>query len=186
MSRPSSRPSAPETDRLIGDLLRVGVIEKIDLQTGKAQVRMGDQLTPMIDWLMPVGETTVWLPPTEGQQVLVLSPEGDEAQGVILNGLPSSTFAALAEGRKVVVRFNDGARLAYDAEAGQLEFDTPGTVSITAPGGIHLTGDVTITGDAAVSKTLTAQTDVVGGGKSLKGHKHTGVATGSGVSGAPQ
>jgi phage baseplate assembly protein gpV len=37
-----------------------------------------------------------------------------------------------------------------------------------------------------VDKTVTATTDVVGGGKSLKSHIHTGVTSGSGTSGPPQ
>lgn len=44
---------------------------------------------------------------------------------------------------------------------------------------------VTITGDLTVTGTATATVDVVGGGKSLKGHTHTGVTTGGGSSGPP-
>lgn len=60
-------------------------------------------------------------------------------------------------------------------------------VTVTVPSGkkIILNGDVQITGDVTVSKTLTATTDVVGGGKSLKGHTHGGVTTGGGTTGAP-
>ena len=45
---------------------------------------------------------------------------------------------------------------------------------------------VEITGDLNVAGTVTAGTDVVGAGKSLKGHKHIGVTAGSAVSGAPE
>lgn len=44
---------------------------------------------------------------------------------------------------------------------------------------------VTITGDLHVTGTATADTDVIGGGKSLKSHTHSGVTTGSGNTGAP-
>lgn len=189
---PARDPGGAETDRLIGDLLRVGLVESVDLEAGKAVVSFGDQTTPPSDWLMQVGNTTVWIPPTVGQQVLVLCPEGDVDQAVILNGLPSSAFAPLFLGLQNAIRFEDGAQVTYDPEAAKLDVQTPGQVDITAPGGVTITGDttitgdVTITGDASVSKTLTATTDVVGGGKSLKGHRHLGVTTGSGVSGAPQ
>lgn len=46
------------------------------------------------------------------------------------------------------------------------------TASITAPNGVSITGDTSITGDLNVSKTVTASTDVVGGGISLKSHTH--------------
>lgn len=43
----------------------------------------------------------------------------------------------------------------------------------------------TITGNVSVTGTITGTTDVVGGGKSLKTHTHSGVAAGSGTSGPP-
>ncbi len=192
MKSPAHQEAGPDTDRMIGDLLRAGLVESVDLEAGKAVVSFGEQTTPPIDWLMLVGDTTVWIPPTAGQQVLVLCPEGDVEQGVILNGLPSSAFAPLFLGLKNAIRFADGGQVSYDPEAEQLAVQTPGSVAITAQGGVTITGDTTITGDVSitgdvgVSKTLTAATDVVGGGKSLKGHKHTGVSAGSGVSGPPQ
>jgi phage baseplate assembly protein gpV len=42
------------------------------------------------------------------------------------------------------------------------------TAAIDAPGGLTIRGDVTIEGK------LTASDDVIGGGKSLKGHSHPG------------
>jgi Phage protein Gp138 N-terminal domain/GpV Apex motif len=50
---------------------------------------------------------------------------------------------------------------------------------------VTITGDVHITGDVQVDKTLTATTNVIGGGKSLKTHTHGGVMAGGGVSGPP-
>lgn len=189
MHRPSARDQGGSaTDRTIGDLLRAGLIESVDLEAGKAVVSFGDQVTPPSDWLMLVGDTTVWIPPTVGQQVLVLCPEGDPEQAVILNGLPSSAFAPLFLGLKNAIRFADGGQVAYDPEAEHLEIQTPGKVTVTAPAGVDIVGDTTITGDVAitgdvqVSKTLTAETDVVGGGKSLKGHRHP---AGSPLTGTP-
>ena len=54
-----------------------------------------------------------------------------------------------------------------------------GTATIDAPGGMTINGDVTVNG------TVTATTDVIGGGKSLKGHKHSGVQAGGAQTGAP-
>lgn len=52
-------------------------------------------------------------------------------------------------------------------------------VTINAPGGLTINGDVTLTG------TLTASVDVIAGGKHLKTHTHGSVQTGSGTSGPP-
>ena len=67
---------------------------------------------------------------------------------------------------------------------GKAEVTADGGVTVNGP--LTVNGDTTINGETNVSKTLTAATDVIGGGKSLKGHKHTGVQTGGGMSGPPQ
>lgn len=189
MNRPASQEAGPETDRTIGDLLRVGLVDSVDLAAGKAVVSFGDQTTPPIDWLMVVGDTTIWIPPTVGQQVLVLTPEGDVDQAMILNGLPSSAFAPLFLGLKNAIRFADGAQVTYDPEGEQLDVQTPGKVNVTAPGGVTITGDTKIIGKLDVTenittpKTVTGDTDVVFAGKSAKGHKHP---AGSPLTGVPQ
>lgn len=53
----------------------------------------------------------------------------------------------------------------------------PGTVNIL--GNVNITGNVSITGKETVSDTVTATTDVIGGGISLKSHVHTGCQGGS-------
>ena len=200
MTRPAFQRPAADSDRLIGSLLRVGTVQSVDLEAGKVIVAMGEQTTPPIDWLMPVGDTTIWIPPTVGQQVLVIAPEGDIEQAMVLNGLPSSAFAPLFLGLVNAIRFKDGAQVSYDPEAERLEVTTPGSVSITAPGGVTIVGDTTIignvsidgdtaiTGNTVVDKTVTATEDVVvavaGAPKSLKAHVHTG-GTISGKTGAP-
>lgn len=190
MTRSPGQDNPSDTDRTIGDLLRPGKIESVDLQAGKAVVSFGEQTTPPIDWLMNVGDTTIWIPPTVGQQVMVLTPEGDAEQAVILNGLPSSMFAPLFLELKNAIRFSDGAQVTYDPEASQLDVETPGKVSITAPGGVTITADTRIvgkldvTGDISTPQKVTGQTDVIFAGRSAVGHKHTG-GTISGQTGAP-
>ena len=78
------------------------------------------------------------------------------------------------------LRSNDGSTFVELDPAGQI-------VNVTAPGGMTITTPTLhITGDVNCDKTVTATTDVIGGGKSLKTHVHTGVTTGSGTSGPPQ
>lgn len=52
-------------------------------------------------------------------------------------------------------------------------------VTINAPGGLTVNGDITLTGK------LTASDDVIASGKSLKTHTHGSVQSGSGTSGPP-
>jgi hypothetical protein len=81
---------------------------------------------------------------------------------------------------KTQLRSNDGATFVELDPAGQI-------VNVTAPGGMTITTPTLhITGNVNCDKTVTGSTDVVGGGKSLKTHVHTGVQTGGGISGPPQ
>jgi hypothetical protein len=78
------------------------------------------------------------------------------------------------------LRSDDGSTFVELDPAGQI-------VNVTAPGGMTITTPTLhITGDVNCDKTVTATPDVVGGGKSLKTHVHTGVTTGGGTSGPPQ
>mgnify|MGYP007125467811 FL=1 len=63
---------------------------------------------------------------------------------------------------------------------------TPTRVRVVSPDVAIDAQTTTINGDVAVQGKLTASEDVIADGKSLKSHKHLGVTTGSGVSGAPQ
>lgn len=191
------RPAIPgaETERLFGSLAREGVIESVDLAAGKVVVRFGEETTPPIDWLMWTGETSVWAAPSVGQQVAVICPEGDVERGYVLGGLASSQMAPLFLGATVGIRFKDGATLTYDPEGKKLQMQLTGEAEITAPEGVKvfadtdIEGDVSIKGDVSIegglvaSKVVEGKDDVVGGGKSLKGHRHP---NGNPLTGAPQ
>lgn len=159
----------------------------MDLDAGKAVVDFGDgSRSRAIDWSMQAGDTTIWLAPTVGQQVSVISPEGDDERAYIDASFPSSRFAPLFLGAAVAVRFKDGALIKYDPDGHVLEFNLPGSAVITAPEGVSIVGDLDVQGDVNSTGRISAEIDVVGAGKSLKSHRHTGVQGGSAVSGPPQ
>lgn len=55
----------------------------------------------------------------------------------------------------------------------------------TVNGDVEVNGDLSVNGDINCSQTVTASTDVLGGGKSLKTHTHSGVMSGGSNSGPP-
>lgn len=185
---------AGPTIRAISDHVRLGSVIETDLAGGLARVLVGDLETDWMAWLAPrAGATRVWSPPSDGEQVVVLAPDGDLGAGIILPGLFSDDHPAPgSDGRELII-FSDGAVIAYDPDAHRLEVILPpgGAASITADGGttIHgpvtINGNLTLNGDQSCSGTITATADVVGGGKSLKTHKHTAVQAGSAQSGPP-
>jgi len=79
-----------------------------------------------------------------------------------------------------------GAQLRTDDGTCVLELNpTAKTLNITAPGGSTINANVTINGDLHVTGTITGDVDVVGGGKSLKTHVHSGVTPGGSNTGTP-
>ncbi|WP_372168718.1 phage baseplate assembly protein V [Xanthomonas axonopodis] len=180
----------------LSNAIRLGTVAEVNLATSRCRLQVGEMLTDYLPWVVTLaGTTIVWSPPAIGEQVVVLSPAGDLADGVVLRGLYSDQFAAPAASDTLhVLRFADGAQIHYDTGAHALQATLPsgGTASITADGGITLNGPLTVNGktmlngDATIAGTAKATTDVIGGGISLKNHKTTGVTAGSALSGGPQ
>lgn len=179
-----------DTQRLIGDLAREGTIASVDLANGTCRVQIADELTTGdIPWLSGrVGKTSVWSPPSVGEQVLVLAPEADTERAIVIGSLSSAANPHPANDSSTLIQFEDGATISYDPASHSLMAYLPAeaTVLVVARGGIHFTGDLTVDGNIRSTGTVTGDADVVGAGKSLKGHKHTNVQAGGAVSGPPQ
>lgn len=178
-----------DIQRLVGDLLREGLVASVDHNAGTCTVDLSDDLTTgEIPFLSPrMGDVRIWLPPSIGEQVLVLAPEGDTARGIVIGGLPSDARPQIGRGPGAAIEFGDGAIFGYDPAGHSLAITLPsgGKVAIVADGGLSLKGPLSVEGPVDVTGTLTASDDVVGGGKSLKGHFHDKVQPGQGVSGKP-
>lgn len=179
-----------DTQRLIGDLIREGAVVSVDLDAGTARVQFAEELTTGdIPWLaLRAGSTRTWSPPTIGEQVVVLAPEADTARGIIIGSLSSDAHSHPANDGSTLTEYADGARIGYDPGAHALTAILPGsaTVCIDAGGGLTLRGDVTVDGDIRSTGTITGDADVIGAGKSLKSHTHTGVQAGGAFSGPPR
>ncbi|HEX8301057.1 phage baseplate assembly protein V [Sphingomonas sp.] len=182
-----------DLQRLLGDMLRLGTIVSVDLEEGTCRVAIGDLESPDVPWLTgAAGDTHIWAPPSIGEQVLLLAPEGDTLGGMVLRGLPSDANPAPGNTRTVVLTFADGAKLSYDPEAHKLDVVLPdgGTARLVCD--VEIDGKLTVTGDAQFDAKLHADgeiasdDDVKAGSVSLKQHKHTQVQPGGGISGTPQ
>lgn len=187
--------------RLISNLIRIGTVVAVDIDAGLCRVASGELTSNWIPWIaLRAGATVTWSSPSTGEQVVLLSPEGDTANAIALCGLYSDQVPAPASsGAVTLIRLGDGAVLRYDADTHALDAQLPqgGTFVVTADGGTTINGPLTVNGettlngntavagDASVTGTVTATVDVFGAGKSLKGHGHTGVQGGTSVSGPP-
>jgi phage baseplate assembly protein V len=186
--------------RQLANLIRFGTVQTV---AGKrVQVQVGGLLTRPIPWLSTrAGKTKTWSPPDIGEQVMVLSPNGDLGAAVAIGGIFCDAYDIPrdANANTVVMAFGDGAVLLYDQAAHLLKATLPadGRVVVTAAGGLTFTGDVTIDGALSVShaatfqqsihaaQDITSDTDVKAGSVSLTNHAHDKVQPGGGISGKP-
>lgn len=169
-------------------ILRIGRIASIDLATGLVIVECGEVRTAPIPFsTFRCGETRIWSPPSIGEQVLLLCPDGDIEAAIALGAIAQDAFPLAGSTLRELIRFKDSAELAYDPEEHHLDITLPGgaTMAITATGGLSITGDVDIDGDVSVSGKVKAASDVIGGNISLKNHKHSGVQSGASITGGP-
>lgn len=176
----------PEILRQVGNLMRCAKVSSVDLGARQCSVKFagaGEELGPF-PWLVgAAGDTISWSAPTVGEQVLLLCPEADIEQGLVLRGLYSTAFPAPANDLTEMIRFKDQAVLIYDAETHVLTCSLPegGRIELTAPGGFKIDADIEHTGDLAtegghsVTGNVAADGDVTAADISLTNHHHQGV-----------
>ncbi|MCT8469456.1 phage baseplate assembly protein V [Chromohalobacter canadensis] len=165
--------------RLIHNLIRLGTIAAVGHDAARVRVKSGELLTDWLPWTEGrAGTTRDWDPPTEGEQVIVFSPGGDPAAGVVLTGLYSRAHPAPANSGDVWHRvFPDGAVLEYDHAAHHLRADIPGSaglttsgaVTVSADGAIKATTKSTLNATATGGATIDANT-VINGNLTLNGN----------------
>lgn len=113
--------------RLLQNLIRLGTIAEVD--GAKARVQLGPKLTTeWLNWITQrAGSTCTWSAPTVGEQVMVLSPGGDVARGIILPALFSKVFDAPETSDTIhTTHYPDGAVVQYDHAAHALTATLPG------------------------------------------------------------
>lgn len=179
----------------VSELIREGTIASVDLAARRCTVRFGDEddedggaTTPPIRWLAGrCGKTRKWSPPSEGEQVVLLCPDGQIANAIALLGIEQELFPLPGNDESENTTYDDGAVIGYDPITHALTAFLPagGTALVDAPGGMIIRGPVTIEGTLNASGAITSDDDVLAGSISLKGHKHGGVQSGASQTGAP-
>ncbi len=181
-----------ELHRRLANLVRVGQVAAIDYAGAvpKVRVAIGALTTAWLPLVcMRAGVDTSWWPVDVDEQVLVLSPSGDLAQGVVVAGLNQTRFPA--GGNSVDVHrccYADGAVIEYDKASHCLQAILPAgaTARLEADGGINIIGDVHVTGN------ITATQDISDGVRSMQAdriifnrHTHAGIRAGGSNTAVP-
>lgn len=162
----------PNTDNLI----QIGTIVNVDPENrALVRVELFERVTDWIPYKMIVNShIRIWTPPRVGEQVIVFSPFGEGDDGIVLGGIynVNQKEPTGSNDHTSVIVFEDGTSITYDTTAKALTINASGSVAVTAPSGMSITADVTITGNLNVSGTVTDEKG------SLTTHTHSGVMAG--------
>src|SRR3546814_12407440 len=110
-----------------------------DLANATCTVKSGDIVTGELPWVAQrAGRIRHWCPPTEGEQFLLLCPEGDIENGLVIVGLYSAACPAPSTSPDLsIIDYPDGAVISYDFAAHSLKAILPpgGPVALMAEAG---------------------------------------------------
>lgn len=155
-----------EIERRLSNLMRIGTVDQLNESSARVRVKSGGMLTGWLPWFTRrAGEDRDWWAPEPGEQVMILSPDGDPAQGIVLPAIYRDAYQTPAMKKtKRRIEFADGGYAEYDRSAGALNVLTKGPVNLTAKGSVNLISDskVTVTGKATVEIFGTAGGTVKG------------------------
>lgn len=199
--------------RKIENLIRQGVV--CQTKGDRVKVRTGDLITDWLPWFTHrAGKSRTWWRPSIGEQVFILSPNGNIELGCVLPSLYcNDNPAPSASGDGYFVEFSDGATFEYEPKNSSLIIKGIKTAvieasnQITAKAGtkIHLdtplvecSEHVTFKSFSATGGSASGNTGVLTGnvihkqgelssnGVVLDKHKHNGVKAGGDLTGGPQ
>lgn len=173
--------------RRLDNIIRLGTVAEVDHAQALCRVKSGGITTGWLPWLeRRAGTTRTWSAPTVGEQVVVFSPSGEPAAGVVLAGLYTTAHGQPSgTGDHHVIDFPDGARITYDHGAGDLTVIGIKTATVQASNHVTvdcpentITGNVLVKGTLTVEDLLTYQNGLAGsGGSSGNGTVITGDLT---------
>lgn len=172
-----------ELSRRLENLIRVGVIDEVDYTIPAARVRYAEDvegnpvLTAWLPWTARrAGNDIDWWAPEVGEQVVIISPSGDLALGVIMSSLYQTAYSAPeSDENKRRTNFQDGSWLEYDRTAHKFTLTVNGgDVVVNATGNIDAAvgGDANITagGDVTLDGASIAMNGGASGGVVCKNH----------------
>lgn len=168
-----------EHRRLISNIIRLGTISETDYESTTVRVRTGENNTDWLPWgARRAGNVKEWDPPSVGEQVLIFSPDGNLAAGIVYPAIYSDTNPAPASNPTLHKRlYPDGAVIEYDFASHSLFASLPGGTAtvkadkVTSDAPItNCKGDLIVTGKVIIGQTLSVMgTDSSGASTSLAG-----------------
>jgi len=117
-----------ELNRRLANMITLGTVAETDYKTAKVRVQIGELLSGWLPWLTARASNDVnWWAPEVGEQVVVIAPSGDLAQGIVLTALYKDQYPPPADHPNVHTTHYDGgadrggATIEYDREKKHLK-----------------------------------------------------------------
>lgn len=126
--------SFSEIDRKLANLIRLGTVKEADYKKARVRIQIGKILTDWLPWVTSrAGQDRNWSAPSVGEQVVLLSPSGEMAQGVVIPAIYQQKHPAPSDKETdATLVFQDGSKVLYDKEKHHL------TVSVVTDGTLTL------------------------------------------------
>lgn len=143
-----------ELERLISNLLRVGVVEEVNTEKMVCRVRTGDILTDWIRWGTDrAGAGRSWWAPVAGEQVIIGAVNGELTTAFVLCSLYSDKNSAPSHSAQAMHKtFSDGAVIGYEPETGELTVTGIQKATVNAAQKIDATApEVTVTASTQIN-----------------------------------
>lgn len=172
-----------DLQRRVANMIRLGVVGQLvgNAVTVAIEGDDGDlNTTDPRPWLTGrAGPDADWHAPEPGEQVVLLSPDGNMAQSVVLPALYSTTFPAPADSADVWrKKFKDGTVIEYDRAGHKLTVNLgEGSALVIAKQVTVDAAETTVTGNMTVEKNLTVTgISALNGGANVKPGEGGGAA----------
>jgi len=152
-----------ELERRLMGIISIGKVKALDEGKARVKVAVGGLVTTWLPWLTRrAGGDREWWTPEEGEQVVLLSPCGDPALGVVLPAIYQTAFPAPGSSKDVHrVEYSDGAVIEYNRKTHTLTATIPGDIEVSADGNINatapkikLTGAIDLIGPVTIEGAL--------------------------------
>lgn len=171
--------------RQLSNLVRLATVTDVDYELARVKVKYLDNETGWIAWTTArAGQVRTWSPPSIGEQVVMLCPNGSTEQALCILALFKNDYPPPSvDGHLHMADYPDGAIIGYNDQTHTLYALLPdnATTELTSMGGVQVKGDIAITGNVAITGDMTATGNVSDGTRSMdgdrsifNGHTHTG------------
>lgn len=184
-----------EIQRLLRNMIRVGVVTHVNTADVLCRVQTGGMTTGWLNWLTRrAGRSRDWWAPSIGEQVLILSIGGELDTAFVLPGIYSDDNPApSASADALHISFPDGAMIEYEPATGALTVSGIKTATLTASESVTATApQVTVNASTRITldtpevvctnKLITGTLEVKQGGTMSGNIQHSGGAfTSNGV-----